>query len=258
MNLGEEAGMVQALRRRGFPVYVVPVKRTDWLKFANGLVTPSFWSQTMTPRDPSFAWYLDKVITTVETAVTEAEGNKALLVGHSAGGWLARAALGDGTWAGAAAEEASDLVRGCVTLGSPHLPPAPPGMDVTRGALVHVHVNYPGAFLKNKGISYLTVAGVAVEGKRDQRNRAERRKVTAGSETGRERIEDFAWRSYVQVCGRGDVIGDGVVPVEAAHLEGAKQISLKDVFHSINAPKAWYGSEEVIDLWLRQVEGLKY
>lgn len=32
MNLGEEAGMVQALRRRGFPVYVVPVKRTDWLK----------------------------------------------------------------------------------------------------------------------------------------------------------------------------------------------------------------------------------
>ena len=101
----------------------------------------------MTPRNPSFAWYLEKVILTVETAVSENEGRKALLVGHSAGGWLARAALGDGTWAGAAAEEASELVRGCVTLGSPHLPPAPPGVDMTRGALVHVHVNYPGTFL---------------------------------------------------------------------------------------------------------------
>ena len=97
-----------------------------------------------------------------------------------------------------------------------------------------------------------------MEGKKDKRKRAERKKAAAGSDGGKERIEDFAWRSYVQVCGRGDVVGDGVVPLEAAHLEGAKQISLRDVFHSINAPKAWYGSEEVIDSWLRQVEGLKY
>jgi hypothetical protein len=129
----------------------------------------------------------------------------------------------------------------------PSLPPSfPPSLSL-------------GAFLKNKGISYLTVAGVAVEGKKDERKRAERKAAAAASEGGgRERVEDFAWRSYVQVCGRGDVVGDGVVPLEAAHLEGAKQVNLKDVFHSINAPRAWYGSEEVIDSWLRQVEGVRY
>lgn len=79
------------------------------------------------------------------------------------GGWLARAALGDGQWAGSAATEASELVQGCVTLGTPHLPPAPPGMDMTRGALTHVHENYPGAFLKGRGVSYTTVAGAAVQ-----------------------------------------------------------------------------------------------
>lgn len=31
-----------------------------------------------------------------------------------------------------------------MTLGTPHLPPEPPGVDMTRGALTHVHENYPG------------------------------------------------------------------------------------------------------------------
>lgn len=62
----------------------------------------------------------------------------------------------------------------------------------------------------------------------------------------------------VQVCGRGDVVGDGVVPLESSHLEGAKQVTLDGVFHSINAPDAWYGSEGVVDSWLKKVEGLRY
>lgn len=53
-------------------------------------------------------------------------------------------------------------------------------------------------------------------------------------------------------------MGDGVVPLESAHLDGAKQITLQNVFHSINAPTAWYGSEGCVDMWLRKVEGLKY
>lgn len=205
----------------------------------------------MTPRDLSFGWYLNKVVQTVERAASEHPGRKALVVGHSAGGWLARAALGDGAWTGKAAKEVRDLVQGCVTLGTPHMPPAPPGVCVTRGALGHVHLNYPGAFLKPQGLFYMTVAGVAVEGRREPRG-AGRRERRGGS------IEDFAFRSYVQVCGRGDVVGDGVVPLEAAHLEGAKQVNLQNVFHSINAPKAWYGSEEVIDSWLGEVEGIRY
>jgi len=75
--------------------------------------------------------------------------------GVTTGGWLARAALGDGAWLGPAASEASELVRGVVSLGSPHLPPAPPGIDMTRGALTHVHENYPG------GYGLLVVDGVS-------------------------------------------------------------------------------------------------
>ena len=39
----------------------------------------------------------------------------------------------------------------------------------------------------------------------------------------------------MQVCGRGDgVLGDGIVPVEAALLEGAEQVVLDGVFHSMS------------------------
>lgn len=41
----------------------------------------------------------------------------------------------------------------------------------------------------------------------------------------------------------------GVVPQCAAHLEGATQIDLEGIFHSINVPDRWYGSDNVIDLW---------
>lgn len=64
------------------------MKRTDWLKFASGLVTPAFWQQNMTPSNPSFRWYLDKTLATVETAVAESGGERALIVGHSAGVWV--------------------------------------------------------------------------------------------------------------------------------------------------------------------------
>jgi hypothetical protein len=37
--------------------------------------------------------------------------------------------------------------------------------------------------------------------------------------------------------------------VDAAHLEDAIQINLDGIFHSINAPDQWYGSDAVIDSW---------
>jgi hypothetical protein len=55
------------------------------------------------------------------------------------------------------------VISGFVSLGSPHLPPPPPVMDMTRGALTYVDQNFPGAFLKDQGIWYATVAGKAVQ-----------------------------------------------------------------------------------------------
>lgn len=48
------------------------------------------------------------------------------------------------------------------------------------------------------------------------------------------------------------------MPLLSSHLAGAQQITLPGVYHSINAPTAWYGSEGVVDSWLRKVDGLRY
>jgi triacylglycerol esterase/lipase EstA (alpha/beta hydrolase family) len=45
-----------------------------------------------------------------------------VLCGHSAGGWLGRAAMNDGVWDAAAGIASQDVVAGLVTLGSPHFP----------------------------------------------------------------------------------------------------------------------------------------
>ena len=65
-----------------------------------------------------------------------------------------------------------------------------------------------------------------------------------------------AYANYVAVAGDGYAMGDGVIPVGCAHLEGAEQITLDGVLHSINEAGTtlptdrWYGSEAVIDRWL--------
>lgn len=43
------------------------------------------------------------------------------------------------------------------------------------------------------------------------------------------------------------------MPLAFAHLEGAQQITLDGVFHSIDKPEEWYGAEEVVDSWLGTV-----
>lgn len=47
--------------------------------------------------------------------------------------------------------------------------------------------------------------------------------------------------------------GDACVPLAYAHLEGARQITLDGVFHSVDKPQEWYGAEEVVDSWLGPV-----
>ena len=96
---------------------------------------------------------------------------------------------------------------------------------MTKGALAYVHANYPGAFLKDilkKPIFYLSVAGAAITGN-----------LEADDGT----INRFAANSYLQVLGPDQIeieeVGDGVVPLRSAHLPGAKQITIKNAYHSI-------------------------
>eukprot|EP00401_Gymnodinium_catenatum_P008418 CAMPEP_0117563756 /NCGR_PEP_ID=MMETSP0784-20121206/55665_1 /TAXON_ID=39447 /ORGANISM="" /LENGTH=295 /DNA_ID=CAMNT_0005361425 /DNA_START=22 /DNA_END=910 /DNA_ORIENTATION=+ len=227
-----DGGLVGRLRRRGFPsVETLPVARYDWLRVLLGLFDEDFRAGKAPP-ETAFGWYLDRVEELVMRTSAEHGDERVLLLAHSAGGWLARAAL----------SRASVAERTCalVSLGSPHLapPPEPPGDDQTQGALPHVSKNYPGAFFRERGITYVTVVGSAVIGdEQAERGTPERE----------------AWISYIRLVGRGDVAGDGIVPVAGAHLDGATQITLPGVRHSVGTPAVWYGAEGVIDQWLPQV-----
>ena len=81
-------------------------------------------------------------------------------------------------------------------------------------------------------IAYVTVGGDAV----------------AGSDEGEDVISKAAFNAYKMVCGRGDVSGDGVIPLEWTQLDGAQQVVLPGVVHSIAEPGGaqpraeWHGA----------------
>jgi hypothetical protein len=209
-----------------------------------------------------------------------------ILIGHSAGGWLGRAAMGFGSTtqlgidsnsssnkisssssssndedtdsstgrtsrpssSSSSSSSSSNLqgpppvdlskILGIVSLGAPHLPPPPGVMDMTRGALRLTDERFPGSY-HGEEIFYLTTVGLAVTGTK-QRRQSPFEPTT---------ITGFAYNSYEAVCGDGTTVGDGVVPQCSAHLDGAVQLNLDGVFHSINVPDNWYGSQSVIEKW---------
>jgi hypothetical protein len=68
----------------------------------------------------------------------------------------------------------------------------------------------------------------------------------------------FAGAGYQQVCGDAEVWGDFIVPVAAAHLDGAINIDIEDCFHSplgadLSFFGPWYGSPQMVDQWVHYV-----
>jgi pimeloyl-ACP methyl ester carboxylesterase len=251
-----EGSLVLSLQKCGWKeeqIRVLPLERSDWLKvFLRGAVNLDFWLSKAPPK-VAFGWYLDRVAEQIKELTADEEDSKVVLVCHSAGGWLARAALGFGGTSGAIGSSSDeddaqekdvsfgidlDRVLGVVTLGAPHTPPPPEIMDMTRGALRITHEEFPGAF-HAPGLFYITVIGNAIRGVKQDRKTASESNRAAG----------FAFNSYEAVCGNGAAVGDGVVPVVSGHVDDAMQIELPGVFHSINAPSSWYGSDTIINTW---------
>lgn len=244
-----EGSLTRSLRERGWAteqIHKLPMRRTDWFRvFLRGCLDPRFWAGDAPPTRPAFAWYLQRIQSTVEEMCADSDDDAVVLVAHSAGGWLARAALGcgdddDDDDAEMMIPSFRDRIAGLVTLGSPHAPPPPQVMDMTRGALLWTDRTYPGAYWRD--VFYLTVMGDAIAGKpqTEERRRSPLERQTAAG---------FAYESYTAVCGEGTTRGDGVVPLCAGHLTGARQLTLPGVFHSINAPASWYGSDAKLDSW---------
>jgi len=282
---------IASLERRGFNpslIYTVPIKRIEWARviFGGLLDIPRFYTGNALPTGLGYGWYVQRLKETVDR-VYEESGEKVLLVGHSAGGWLARAAMSDGVWCdnsddenegidgrGERVEEeqsgndrkavirTADRISCLVTIGAIHKVPADPATCVTRGVLKNTDQLYPGALLRDEGVGYVTVGGSAimgVEGKNSDKSNYSSSLSDADdlySVRGEGSASKVAYTSYKSVCGEGNVIGDGVVPLAWTGLDGAKNIELDGVIHSINEAGTtlptdkWYGSDGVIDQWL--------
>ncbi|KAL6008631.1 hypothetical protein ACLOJK_034145 [Asimina triloba] len=249
----------------GVPVLVASVSRLDWLRNAAGLLDANYWKGTLRPR-PVLNWYLERVDAAISEAKLLAQGGKLSLIGHSAGGWLARVYM----------EEfgLSDISL-LLTLGTPHLPP-PKGMsgviDQTRGLLDYVD-KYCARAVYTPELRYVCIAGRYIRGAQfinnpsetsdpmvptaiDQHMPRANKSNKSASTTPTIRAR-FVGQGYKQVCGQADVWGDGVVPEMSAHLEGGLNISLDGVYHSPvgsdDKSRPWYGSPAVLEKWVHDL-----
>ena len=92
--LGQDiaVGLRSCLERRGLLTFVVPVKRSDWLRVFVGILLDDDARAGNGTARGAYGWYLDLTKTAIEESFV-ATGQAAILIGHSAGGWLGRAVL---------------------------------------------------------------------------------------------------------------------------------------------------------------------
>jgi pimeloyl-ACP methyl ester carboxylesterase len=197
----------------GQHVTVVQTRSIDWL--------PSV-SQV------GWATLLRKLDRAVRAAAQISPTGKVTLIGHSAGGVLARLYLSPRPFYGDAFR-GYQRVSHLITLGSPHHNRG----GLTRGGHMSqwIEQNYPGAAFSPL-VAYTAVAGKSLRGDRHGAPR-----------------ERMAYRTYRSISGHGDEWGDGVVPVSAALLRGARYITLDGVAHFSVFGDQWYGSETIVPLW---------
>jgi len=213
--------LAQSLEQLGFPTLIVPLRKWDWL--------PTVGGRSMIP-------ILRQLDSTVKQALQQFQTTQINLIGHSAGGWIARIYLGEKPYVihGDVTEDAGlwhahPHIATLATLGTPHVSQE----RWTRKNLDFVKDFYPGAFYPS--VRYVCVAGKAIYGDR--------------------RLGSWlAYSSYQLTCGEGHTWGDGIVPIEAAHLEGAENITIEGVTHSPKSTRLWYGSPEVLPSWVSYLQ----
>jgi pimeloyl-ACP methyl ester carboxylesterase len=204
-------GLAQILREiSGGQVYVASITPLDWLL----------------GRIRGYGQLVFEIASTVDRALLESDSDKAILVGHSAGGVACRVFVGGDPPYGGRRYSGHRRVSHLITLGSPHV------IADTKSLAPIAQVNelFPGALHEPAGLKYISVAGGAADGATSPRVR----------------------RRYERLIEDGRVAGDGVVPVESALLPGSETIVLDDLYHSHYFGR-WYGSDgETVERWWPQ------
>jgi len=248
---------------------VAPLPRTEWIKVAKQLPTKDFIDANLSVK-VTLDWYFEAI----EQGLAElfAEGGEDIevcVIGHSIGGWVARAYLGGISGSSTSVYRlARDRISSLVTLGTPHTSPESALVDQTRGLLREI-ANSPDCSaqsLSDRGIKITCVGSSSLCGKL----------ITTDLE------EIVAATSYLPLVGRlgDDVKGDGIVPTALAFMESpARRVEIEKCLETGNAVRhahvlptpwnlidgsapslslsddfVWYGSPGVLGQWLRYIE----
>lgn len=187
----------------------------------------------------SYSLALELTHKAVRHAMRETGSDRVILIGHSAGGVIARAYLADNLSGLDLRKSFKKLVRAhagymhvsrLVTLGSP-LRGVETQIKAHRGLqhIFWVDQSYPGAYYPH--IQYLNVFGRSVFGKKEGTF-----------------AEKLAYRYYEFLSGVGEQWGDGVVPNTLSQLEGMPSLQIESMWHS---PRGWwyFNDENAIRMW---------
>jgi pimeloyl-ACP methyl ester carboxylesterase len=213
--------MAERLLARGAAsVTVAPVWTPDWLlSIGRG-----------------FGPLLTRTSRAVRRASRQAGGRPLLVIGHSAGGLLARLATSPTPYKGHRGGVA-EVVGALVTLGTPHVMAESAGPTFRAGyeAVRFLDATIPGAWFAPR-TAYLAVGSRCVQG------------GAAADPDGRRRI---AGRLYTLLEGEAARTewGDGLIVEAASRLGGAHIVTLEGIIHAPGLPVPWYGSDEGLDGW---------
>jgi len=200
----------------GKRVYVTSINRVTWL-------VASF---------TNYHILLERLSKAVQHALQSTAADRVVLIGHSAGGVVARSYLADRLPISSYKPLSGyRFVSRITMLGSPLRIDGQARHTGMRHAAWIDH-EYPGSYYSQQ-TQYLTVYGKLIRGDRHG---------TAA--------ERGAFHAYKRICGEGNVWGDGVVPNHISRLDGAPSIELDGVGHSPGWGDRWYGGDaSTIRLW---------
>lgn len=200
----------------GRRVFITGINRVSWM--VGGLT--------------HYSPLVDRAHNAINHALQVTGAEKVIIVGHSAGGVVGRAYLGDQTIKPHQRSYSGyDRVSRLYMVGSPL---KEVGNVVQQGmaATSWVARTFPGAYFADKGVKYLVVRGKSIEGKADGKLR-----------------ERQAFLNYQFITGNGAQWGDGVVPLSLSELDGAPTLTLEGIGHSPGWDRWFFSDEDVIRSW---------
>lgn len=239
-----------------------PLSRNDWIKVARQLPTNFLEGKLSVPE--TLGWYFSAIEDGIADLLSRGGGDTdILIVGHSIGGWVARAYLGGLSGSSTAVYRTSrDRISGLLTLGTPHSNPEGALVDQTRGLLraIEFSEDCSPRSLADRGVKITCVGSSGVGGGI----------VPTTPE------EVVAAASYLPLTGKLGQRGDGITPISIAFLDKpARRVEIESceltgrpVSHahvlptpwnlwdgsaaSIGLPKdvVWYGSPGVLRQWI--------